>query len=88
MGDLFTYSFPREKRIKEKTILANFHRSGNPLYPAVRAIKLSCCLSVKDVNTGKVFIFDQTATEELKTLTPTRVTGSVTGQGRDKEGLF
>ena len=56
--------------------------------PGARAIKLNYLPSVKDVNMSKVFMFDQTATEELKTLTPTRAARYVIDQGRNKKGFF
>ena len=49
-----------EKKKKEKIVSAGFRRTGNPLYPEVKIIKLNCCLSVKDVNTSGVSMFDQT----------------------------
>ena len=75
------------KKKRVKIVLASLHRLG-ALCPGVRVIKSNCCPSVKDVNTSKVFMLDQTATKELKTLTSTRVTRSVIGQGLGKEGLF
>ena len=50
------------------------------MYPGIRSVELNGGPSVKDVNTSKAFMFDQTATKELKILTPTRAARSVIGQ--------
>ena len=61
---------------ERKNNLADLRRNRNPLYPELRTIKLNCCLSVKDVNTSEVFMFDQTATKKPNTLTPTKAARS------------
>ena len=87
MGDLkYPYAFPAGK--KRKNNLGRPPQTRKPVCPRVRVIKFNCYHSVKDVNKSKVFMFDQTITKELKTLTSTRATRSVIGQGRDNEGLF
>ena len=57
---IYPCALPCGKKKKEKIVSAGFRRTGNPLYPEVKIIKLNCCLSVKDVNTSGVSMFDQT----------------------------
>ena len=73
---------------ERKNNLGRPPQTRKPVCPRVRVIKFNCYHSVKDVNKSKVFMFDQTATKELKTLTPTRAVRSVIGQGQVKRGLF
>ena len=57
---IYPCALPCGKKKKEKIVSAGFRRTGNPLYPEVKIIKLNCCLSVKDVNTSGMSMFDQT----------------------------
>ena len=73
---------------KEKINFSRPYRSRTPFCTRSKSYKIKLLPFRKGVNTSKIFMSDQPATKDLKTLTPTRAARSVIGQGRDKERLF
>ena len=73
---------------EKKLILAGLIDQEPPFCTRSKSYKIKLLPFRKGVNTSKIFMSDQPATKDLKTLTPTRAARSVIGQGRDKERLF